>query len=80
MHVSYSYVDMASLADVEKALTFNHTMLGSRCVMVVMEVVCVMVVCVIVVYVMMVCVSVLITESKDCDYVIIFFRCLSLVI
>ena len=28
---SYSYVDMGSEAAVEKALTFNHTMLGSRC-------------------------------------------------
>jgi hypothetical protein len=56
---------MASLADVEKALTFNHTMLGSRCVIVMMEVACVMVVCVIVVYVMVVYVSVLVTASKD---------------
>ncbi len=30
--VRYSYVDMGSAADVEKALSFNHTMLGSRCV------------------------------------------------
>ncbi len=56
---------MGSLADVEKALTFNHTMLGSRCVIAMTEVVCVMVVCVIVVYVMVVCVSVLIAASKD---------------
>jgi hypothetical protein len=29
--VRYSYIDMGCAADVERALTFNHTMLGSRC-------------------------------------------------
>ena len=30
--VRYSYIVMGCAADVEKALTFNRTMLGSRCV------------------------------------------------